>query len=434
MLDVKNRLGNHVFHQALVESDSAYVWLLTKKDGTSPVLVYWSPQHTTDANVNANIPLQLMIDWSAALPTHYTLDSTLAYPFAHMSEAEPGYLAATPLGCGSAKLNVIRRMPAIIPLKSCNACVPVSSAGSITAPVTASGNTPFDPTPIQNLQAANSSNNAPVQYQWQESSDNVVFVDIENATGLTYDPPALIKTTYFRRGARAAFCDIFQYTPSVTISVAQGCATVAGFVRTPQTLTGCNPDGEYSYELTLSQVVAPETVIFDGLPLNGLVAAHSSLNDLPIPPGNLQLAGSGKLTWLVSPSNGLVQRLKLGYCNVLQYPEPVFATAATTSCSGTITTCSEDSGRMGERQTHGHAAADFTITPNPGRERVQILLEGASVVQEVRCFNATGQLVLTSPGGHDRAATLDTRALLPGMYFIWVSTDGIWQQRVWVKQ
>ena len=40
---------------------------------------------------------------------------------------------------------------------------------------------------------------SPYTYQWQSSLDNQVFTDIVGASSVTYDPPALSSTTYYRR-------------------------------------------------------------------------------------------------------------------------------------------------------------------------------------------------------------------------------------------
>lgn len=41
------------------------------------------------------------------------------------------------------------------------------------------------------------------EYQWQSSTDNITFTDITNATFATYDAPAVMQTTYYRRGVRS---------------------------------------------------------------------------------------------------------------------------------------------------------------------------------------------------------------------------------------
>jgi hypothetical protein len=57
-----------------------------------------------------------------------------------------------------------------------------------------------------------------INYQWQQSTDNVVFTNIISATSATYDAGTLTQTTYYRRGASTS-SDPVVYTPSVKITV-----------------------------------------------------------------------------------------------------------------------------------------------------------------------------------------------------------------------
>ncbi|MHA4895773.1 gliding motility-associated C-terminal domain-containing protein [Pedobacter sp. PWIIR3] len=56
-----------------------------------------------------------------------------------------------------------------------------------------------------------------VDYQWQQSADNVNFVNINGATRIDYDPPAVNVTTYFRRLITNLPCSIA--IPSNTVKV-----------------------------------------------------------------------------------------------------------------------------------------------------------------------------------------------------------------------
>ncbi|MES2371048.1 MAG: gliding motility-associated C-terminal domain-containing protein [Bacteroidota bacterium] len=57
-----------------------------------------------------------------------------------------------------------------------------------------------------------------IQYQWQQSLDNITFTDITTATAATYVAPALTQTTYYRRKAFTA-TDADEFTNSVKIDV-----------------------------------------------------------------------------------------------------------------------------------------------------------------------------------------------------------------------
>lgn len=59
-----------------------------------------------------------------------------------------------------------------------------------------------DPAPIS---GANDSATGTITTQWQKSSDNINFSDISGATSLTYDPPVLNNTNYYRRKAISTY-------------------------------------------------------------------------------------------------------------------------------------------------------------------------------------------------------------------------------------
>ncbi|MFK7935354.1 MAG: PA14 domain-containing protein, partial [Saprospiraceae bacterium] len=73
----------------------------------------------------------------------------------------------------------------------------------------------YDPAVITASNAPNGGTGGAVQYQWQSSTDNVNFTDISGATSATYDPTTISETTYYRRGARRANCDVYVYSNTV---------------------------------------------------------------------------------------------------------------------------------------------------------------------------------------------------------------------------
>jgi gliding motility-associated-like protein len=58
-----------------------------------------------------------------------------------------------------------------------------------------------------------------VVYQWQQSADNVTFININGATARDYDPEAAGTTTYYRRVLTSALCNIPTISNTVTITV-----------------------------------------------------------------------------------------------------------------------------------------------------------------------------------------------------------------------
>jgi hypothetical protein len=103
-----------------------------------------------------------------------------------------------------------------------------------------------------------SGGNTPYTYQWQSSPDNVTFTNITGATALTYQPPALISSTYYRLNQTSASGCGTVTTNTVTITVYPN--LVAGTIAfnqgicyntVPVQLTGTAPTGgntPYTYQ------------------------------------------------------------------------------------------------------------------------------------------------------------------------------------------
>jgi hypothetical protein len=93
-------------------------------------------------------------------------------------------------------------------------------------------------------------------YQWQISTDNIVFNNIAGATASSYSPPALTANRYYRRNVTSGTCGTAS-SPSILITVYPD--VTPGTVSAPQTicyntvpamLTGTAPtggDGTFSY-------------------------------------------------------------------------------------------------------------------------------------------------------------------------------------------
>ncbi|RPD47085.1 PKD domain-containing protein [Hymenobacter sediminis] len=80
----------------------------------------------------------------------------------------------------------------------------------------------------------------PVAYQWESSADNSTWTAITDATGPTYAPGALTRTTYFRRRATAGACGPV-FSNVVTLTVLP--ELVAGTIAADQTLcAGATPN------------------------------------------------------------------------------------------------------------------------------------------------------------------------------------------------
>jgi len=74
-----------------------------------------------------------------------------------------------------------------------------------------------------------------INYQWQQSTDNVTFTNIISATSLTYGASALTQTTYYRRGASTS-SDAIVYTGSVKVTVTSR-PVITGGISGPCSMT-----------------------------------------------------------------------------------------------------------------------------------------------------------------------------------------------------
>ncbi|MEO8886450.1 MAG: hypothetical protein ABI367_10330, partial [Mucilaginibacter sp.] len=102
--------------------------------------------------------------------------------------------------------------------------------------------------------------NVAYTYQWQSSTDNIVFTDIAGATAKDYDPPVLNVTIYYRRDVFLGGCSQTSNVITITInaqtSITNNTITApipAGFCANvnPGTIVGSTPSGgtgTYAYQ------------------------------------------------------------------------------------------------------------------------------------------------------------------------------------------
>ncbi len=94
-------------------------------------------------------------------------------------------------------------------------------------------------------------------YQWQSSTDDIIWIDIASAIEQNYDPTALSTTTYYRRGVSSGSCSMV-YSSSIKITIEPVVAN--NIITSPQSfcangnptnLNGSLPTGgnnSYSYQ------------------------------------------------------------------------------------------------------------------------------------------------------------------------------------------
>jgi len=309
---------------------------------------------------------------------------------------------------------------------------------------------PFNPGVITNGVEASGGSGGTVVYQWQQSSDNINFTDIPGNTMLTYDPPSLTQTTYFRRATKRKTCTLFLYALSITITVndvSSSCPTNLSFQRHTYTNAACNGAGDYYFEVILSNVVADDMITLAGLPANGVNIALSSLNGIAFSVttflANMQYINSSSFRWPVDISNGASQTLRISYCWVNTYPNPVSLTTATSLCSGITTSCVASSNIAAPGSTErglaepSSGAFGFTAAPNPGTDHLLLTYFGNLTPQMSLCFFAiTGQMMSSryfSEMEDQQQWEIEINNLPPGIYFIRLQTNNEVRFQQWEK-
>ncbi|MBK8424760.1 MAG: T9SS type A sorting domain-containing protein [Lewinellaceae bacterium] len=450
LMDLKFRFGGHVFYKALVEDTDAYVFLLATADGTDPFLVFWSPQQTTDANLNVDIPISKVVNWSDAIGNNFKVETPMAQAFALDAAPGPTFMAATNVDCGTATLKTIRRNPSFLHLVPCINCPNITDPGSNTAPNPGSGDSPFNAGIITSDVAANGGTGGSIVYQWQESSDNINFTDIAGNMSLTYDPPGITQTTYYRRGAKRTTCPVYLYALSVVITVLESsiCPAVLSFQRQAYTNAGCNGAGDYYFEVVLGNVTVDEQITLAGLPSNGVNITSSSLNGIAFNIttflDNLHYISSSSFRWPVHAANGVAQTLRIYYCWVNNYPDPVALTTATALCSGITTPCTSaaniDEPGTEERRVVLPAPLEafyFTAEPNPGTDQILLTYFGELASQSsLSIFSVGGQLMSTRhfpEMDNLQQWQIETNKLPAGVYFLRLQTNHEVRFKMWEK-
>ncbi len=80
--------------------------------------------------------------------------------------------------------------------------------------------------------------NGAYTYQWQSSADNINFADLSGATAISYDPPVLSATTYFRRLVVSGLCNTPLISNVTTITIISSPPTPIPVNPTVQICTG----------------------------------------------------------------------------------------------------------------------------------------------------------------------------------------------------
>ncbi|MBV9987310.1 MAG: gliding motility-associated C-terminal domain-containing protein [Chitinophagaceae bacterium] len=128
---------------------------------------------------------------------------------------------------------------------SANGCSNISSFVKITVGAAVTGNTIGSDQTICGISAipvtlSGNDFGTGYTYQWQSSTDNVVYTNINGVITKNYDPPALLQTTYFKRVVNSTGCSGASNTATITINAT---GTLSGnSITAPQTIcSGATP-------------------------------------------------------------------------------------------------------------------------------------------------------------------------------------------------
>jgi gliding motility-associated-like protein len=163
-------------------------------------------------------------------------------------------------------------------------------------------------------------------YQWQISSDGVTFTNINGATGINYDPPALTSTTYYQRIVTSGTCGI-STSNVISIIINQPPAPPNSIVT--QTCSGT------SATITISDAQA-------GLTYNWYSDANRATLVFT---GTTYVTGpiSTTTTFYIEAANASCTSLNLATAQVVAEPlptEPSVNNSIITTCSGSQLTLS----------------------------------------------------------------------------------------------
>ncbi len=120
-------------------------------------------------------------------------------------------------------------------------------------------------------------------YQWQQSADNINFVDIVGETNETYSPGGLMETLYYRRAVTSdGACTVFSDTsainvipqPDTTLNVSDPFVCAEDYSSTPNTnIVISNSEIDVEYQAFL---------VSDDSPQSGLIAGTGSDIDISV--------------------------------------------------------------------------------------------------------------------------------------------------------
>ncbi|MEI7420845.1 MAG: glycine-rich protein, partial [Prolixibacteraceae bacterium] len=126
------------------------------------------------------------------------------------------------------------------------------------------------------------SNLSGATYQWQNSTDNSTFTNIPGATAATYQPGALITTTYFRRNATSGSITLNSIVITLTVNPLPTLVAITGTTSTcvgsTTTLANSTSGGTWSSNATGVATVVASTGVVSGVSAGTATVTYSYTN------------------------------------------------------------------------------------------------------------------------------------------------------------
>jgi gliding motility-associated-like protein len=207
--------------------------------------------------------------------------------------------------------------------------IPAVANNSVTAPAVTSFCANADPANI--VGSTPTGGSGTYTYQWQSSTDNTNFTNISGATAKDYDPPAITKTTYYRRTVISGACSTPLISNVVAITVLAALTTpvptsaaVSVCIGSTASLSVASPQAGVTYNW------------YDSAAKTTLLHAGATYTTSPL---------TSNATYYIEATNGLCSNSSLASVNVtvVALPSaPVLTVNSTQACYGSKVTLTYD--------------------------------------------------------------------------------------------
>ncbi|WP_207495236.1 PKD domain-containing protein [Aridibaculum aurantiacum] len=179
---------------------------------------------------------------------------------------------------------------------------------------------------------AASAGTAAVNYQWQQSLDNVTFNNIAGAVAEDYQPPVLTATTHFRRQVSNATCNAMSNVITVTVNplpngAITGPASICVYDEGSVTFTANTGAAPYTVQLTVTGPAGYSNTVTQTVPNNN--AATISVIPANSAAGSYQVVISS-----ITDNNTCSRTTGFTPVTITVNPKPVLTVSANTAICG----------------------------------------------------------------------------------------------------